>query len=191
MRSGILNRFFKKGVFPHQLSFWLDFPLRRLILSPQKLADRLHLKKSFRVLEIGPGPGYFSVEVARRLPYGYLELLDIQHEMLKKVRHKVVKKGLTNVNLVCGDAVCIPFHNEIFDVVFLVAVFGEISDKKKCLISLYRILKPSGLLSITEQPGDPDFMPIDVVIPLVKKHGFRFIESYGKKKNYTLNFLKI
>jgi len=31
--------FFGKGIYPSQISFWLDFPLRRLILSPQKLAD--------------------------------------------------------------------------------------------------------------------------------------------------------
>ncbi len=191
MRGGIFNRFFMKGIFPHQLSLWLDFPVRRFILSPRKLADRLHLKESFRVLEIGPGPGYFSVEVAMRLSDGCLELLDIQREMLKKVRRKVVKKGLTNVNYISGDAQKLPFRNEIFDVVFLIAVLGEIPDKEKCLNSIYHILKPSGMLSITEQPGDPDFIPIEMMLPLIEKHGFKHVESYGKNKNYTLNFIKM
>ena len=61
--------------------------MRKFILSPRKLADRLHLKEDSQVLEIGPGPGYFSVEVARRVPHGHLELFDIQQEMLEKARY--------------------------------------------------------------------------------------------------------
>jgi len=193
MRSaekGILRRFFGKGIYPSQISFWLDFPLRRLILSPQKLADRLHLKENFKVLEIGPGPGYFSVEVARRIPQGHLELFDLQQEMLEKACRKLEAAGLHNVGFTLGDAVELPFDENEFDVVFLVAVLGEVSNKERCLSAIYRILKPSGLFSITEQPGDPDFLPLPVVRLLTEKQGFRFTESYGKKKNYTANFRK-
>ena len=188
--KGILRRFFGKGTYPSQLSFWLDFPLRRLILSPQKLADRLHLRENFRVLEIGPGPGYFSVEVAQRIPQGHLELFDIQKEMLEKARCKIEKARLHNVGFTQGDATNLPFGENEFDVVFLVAVLGEVSDKVRCLSAIYRILKPSGLLSITEQPGDPDFLPLSVVRSLAEKQGFEFVGSYGKKKNYTANFRK-
>jgi len=188
--KGILRRFFGKGIYPSQISFWLDFPLRRLILSPKKLADRLHLKEDFKVLEIGPGSGYFSVEVARRIPQGHLELFDIQQEMLEKAHHKIESAGLHNIGFTQGDAVALPFDENEFDVVFLVAVLGEVSDKERCLGAIYRILKPSGLLSITEQPGDPDFLSLPVVRSLAEKQGFEFVESYGKKKNYTANFRK-
>jgi len=180
--------FFGKGIYPSQISFWLDFPLRRLILSPQKLADRLHFKEDFKVLEIGPGPGYFSVEVARRIPQGHLELFDIQQEMLEKARHKIETTELHNVGFTQGDAVDLLFDENEFDVVFLVV--GEVSNKERCLDAIYRILKPSGLLSITEQPGDLDFLPLSVVRSLAEKQGFAFVESYGKKKNYTVNFRK-
>jgi len=188
--KGILRRFFGRGTCPYQLSFILDFPLRRLILSPQKLADRLHLKEDFKVLEIGPGSGFFSVEVARRIPQGHLELLDLQKEMLEKARRKIESAGLHNVGFTQGDAVDLPFDENKFDVVFLVAVLGEVSDKERCLSAIYKVLKPSGLLSITEQLGDPDFLPLSVVRSLAEKQGFEFIESYGKKKNYTANFKK-
>jgi len=188
--EGVLKRFFGKGTYPSQISFWLDFPLRRLILSPKKLADRLHLKEDFKVLEIGPGPSYFSAEVARRIPNGHLELLDIQQEMLEKAHHKIETAGLRNVGFTQGDAVDLPFDENEFDVVFLVAVLGKVSDKERCLDAIYRILKPSGLLSITEQPGDPDFLPLPVVRSLAEKQGFEFVESFGKKKNYTVNFRK-
>lgn len=188
--KGAIKRFFGKGAYPPLLSFWLHFPLRRLILSPQKLADRLHLKKDSRVLEIGPGSGYFSVEVARRLPHGHLELFDLQQEMLEKARRKIEASGLHNVGFTQGDATGLPFGENEFDVVFLVAVLGEVSNKDKCLGAIYRVLKPTGLLSITEQPGDPDFLPLSVVRSLAEKQGFEFVASYGMKKNYTANFRK-
>src|SRR4029453_700291 len=54
----------KMRYYPHQLSFLIDNPLRRLLISPSQFADRLSLNESSRVLEIGPGSGYFSVEIA-------------------------------------------------------------------------------------------------------------------------------
>ncbi len=186
----ILRRFLGRGVCPYQLSFILDSPLRRFILSPEKLADRLHLKKDSQVLEIGSGSGYFSVEVARRIPHGHLELFDLQREMLEKTRRKVEAAKLHNVGFTQGDAINLPYGENKFDVVFLVAVLGEVSNKEKCLSAIYRVLKPSGLLSITEQPGDPDFLPLSIVRYLAEEQGFEFVESYGKKKNYTANFRK-
>ncbi|WP_457751015.1 methyltransferase domain-containing protein [Thermococcus sp.] len=188
--GGIVRRFLGRGVCPYQLSFVLESPFRRLILSPQKLADRLHLREDSRVLEIGPGSGYFSVEVARRIPRGHLELLDLQQEMLEKARRKLEAAGLHNAGFTHGDALNLPFGENEFDVVFLVAVLGEISDPETCLQRIYKVLRPSGLLSITEQPGDPDFLPREIVVSLAEKHGFKLVESYGGKRNYTFNFRK-
>jgi ubiquinone/menaquinone biosynthesis C-methylase UbiE len=142
------------------------------------------------VLEIGPGSGYFSVEVAQRIPQGHLELFDLQQEMLEKARRKIESAGLNNVGFTQGDATNLPYGKNEFDVVFLAAVLGEISNPEACLQGIYKILRPSGLLSITEQPGDPDFLPLSVVRSLAEKQGFEFIECYGSKKNYTANFRK-
>lgn len=80
----VLNRLSGQGVYPYEFAFLLDIPLRKLILSPQKVADHLHLTSHAQVLEIGPGSGYFSGEVARKIPEGQLTLLDIPSEMLDK-----------------------------------------------------------------------------------------------------------
>jgi len=186
----VIRGFFGRGPFPHQLSFLQGSALRRLILSPEELADRLHLNESSRVLEVGPGPGYFSVEVARRLLQGHLELFDLQLEMLEQARRRLERAGLHNVGFTQGDACNLPYGENQFDVVFLVAVLGEVANPAACLEGIYRTLRPSGLLSITEQPGDPDFMPLPTVRALAEQQGFKFAESYGQGKNYTANFIK-
>ncbi len=185
-----VKKFFGQGVCPYQFSFVLNLSLRKLILSPEKLADRLHLQPNYRVLEIGPGGGYFSIEIARRLSGGQLELLDIQPEMLEKARKKLSKAALNNVSFKVANAANLPYEDNTFDVVFMVAVLGEISDKEKCLSSIYRVLKPGGLLSITEQPGDPDLVPLETIKTLGLSAGFELQEVFGKRKNFTVNFIK-
>jgi ubiquinone/menaquinone biosynthesis C-methylase UbiE len=89
----IIKRYFYQGVCPYQLSSMLEAPLRQLILSPERLADGPHLSPATVVLEVGPEPGFFSVEIASRIPNGWFELFDIQPEMLVKAQGKLQSAG--------------------------------------------------------------------------------------------------
>jgi len=176
--------------YPHQLSFLLDNPIRRLLISPGQFADRLSLTESSRVLEIGPGSGYFSREIARRIPRGHLELMDLQPEMLAKARHKLDAAGLKNVGYTEGDAANLPFANASFDVAALVAVLGEIPNNQRCADSLYRVLRPGGFAVFHEHLPDPDIVKLSTLRTLVGGAGFRFIRSWGRWYNYTAAFEK-
>ena len=77
MTSSIWRRFAGRGVYPHELAFLLLLPFRRIWLSPAKLIRHLRLSPSDRVLELGPGPGFFSAGVARAVPDGRLVLVDV------------------------------------------------------------------------------------------------------------------
>jgi len=186
----ILQKGFGRGTCPHQLGFLLEFSLRRFILSPERLADRLELNETSRVLELGPGPGYFSRAVARRVSKGYLLLADLQPEMLRKARGKLAEAGIRNTGFVQANGTSLPLSSGAWDCVFLVAVLGEVRDPASCLLDIYRVLRPQGLLSLTEQPGDPDFFPLPDARKLVEGVGFRFEKVYGGGKNYTASFRK-
>jgi len=141
------------------------------------------------VLEVGCGPGLFSVEVARRLPDGHLELFDLQREMLDKTRSKIEAAGLAKiVGYTQGDARELALPAAGFDVAFLVAVLGEVPEPEKCLRALRRVLRPGGLLSITEHLPDPDFSRFSRLRALVEGEGFDFIERFGRPWSYTANF---
>ena len=167
-------------------------PLRNLILSPKALVKRLDLRTDLQVLEVGPGPGYFSPEIARSIPSGKLVLVDIQQEMLDMARKRLEKKGIANVEYVQGDAVELPVPGASFDVVFLVDVLGEVPepDRGRCLRELYRVLRPQGLLSITEQLCNPHLLSAPAVQKLAEEEGFRLERTYGFSKHYTINFRK-
>jgi ubiquinone/menaquinone biosynthesis C-methylase UbiE len=186
----ILQRGFGRGTCPHQLGFLLEFSLRRFILSPERLADRLELNETSRVLELGPGPGYFSRAVDRRVSKGYLLLADLQPEMLRKARGKLAEAGIRNTGFVQANGTSLPLSSGAWDCVFLVAVLGEVPDPASCLLDIYRVLRHQGLLSLTEQPGDPDFIALPDARKLVEGVGFRFEKVYGGGKNYTASFRK-
>ena len=66
------------------------------------LIKRLDVKEHHKVLEIGPGPGYFSTHVAKKLKRGRLVLLDIQQEMLDYSKKRLDKRKIANVEYKLG-----------------------------------------------------------------------------------------
>ena len=73
MAAPYRNSFSGKGVFPPRYAFTLLIPLRSMLLSPGKLIQRLDIQEHHNVLEVGPGPGYFSSPVAKKLKRGYIK----------------------------------------------------------------------------------------------------------------------
>lgn len=164
-------------------------PLRKFILSPSKLTSYLSLKQSANVLELGCGPGYYSAAVARNIPNGKLMLVDIQQEMLDMAKKRLAALGVSNVDYVQADAAALPFENDAFDTVFLIAVLGESSDKEMCIKELHRVLREGGLLSVSEQSYDPHFIPVSEMKSLLGDM-FDCERTYGSSRNYTSNFRK-
>ena len=178
-------------VFPHQLSWIIDNPLRRLIISPRSLANRLPLTESSRVLEIGAGSGYFSAALAARVPNGSLELFDLQPEMLAKAQQKLTARGFDNVNYTVGDAgEDLPYPDSHFDAIFLASVLGEVTDQENCLKSLQRVLRPTGTLAIHESIPDPDMIRFKTLQRKVEKYGFQLQVRWGRPWNYVAVFGK-
>jgi SAM-dependent methyltransferase len=165
------------GAYPHELSGLLLLPLRRVILSPEQLVEQLRLSTRSRVLEIGPGPGFFSPAVARAVRDGRLELVDIQREMLLKARRRLRARELSRVGLTQAGADALPFIAESFDVAFLVAVLGEVPDPAACVRSVARVLQRGGRLVCAELPGDPDAFSVDDLCALAAGTGLSLTGS--------------
>lgn len=189
-KQNIKNSFSSKGVFPPKYAFTLLIPFRNIFLSPRKLIQRLDLRDDHAVLEIGPGPGYFSVNTAKNLKKGKLVLLDIQQEMLDIAKKRLKKRKIENVEYILCDGVKFDLENESFDRVFMVTVIGEIENKENYLSEIHRILKKDGVLSISELAGDPDKLRIEELNSLVSANGFKESGFFGSKLNYTMNFKK-
>lgn len=174
---------------PFALAWVVDNPLRRWYMA--QLLGRIAIQPGERVLELGPGPGAFTVEAARRTELGgTLVAVDIQPKMIAAVKHKVRKAGLTNVEAHVASAYELPLDDESVDRAFLVTVLPEIPDRHRALLELHRVLKPGGVLSISEEFLDPDYPLAHTTIRWAREAGFELAERHGNWFVYTLNFQK-
>lgn len=180
-----------KGVFPAKYAFTLLLPIRNIVFSPKKLISLLNLRSDSKVLEIGPGPGYFSIKVAEKIKNEKLYLFDIQKEMLDYAKKRIEKKGLKNVEYYIADGKTFPFESNFFDIVYMVTVFSEIEEKQTYIKEIHRILKPAGLVSISETAGDPDKMSLEEIKKLFSDFGFKEDNESGSLFYYSVNFKKL
>ena len=97
-----------------------------------------------RVAEIGCGPGYFTLKLAKALMDGKLYALDTDDEMLEVCRERVTAARLGNVEVQkCGEF-DFPLEEGSLDGVFLAFVIHESPDLPKFLQEIRRLLKPGG-----------------------------------------------
>lgn len=193
--SRLASRLGYSAPCPAALSWMVENPVRRWYMRP--LLDRVGIQPGERVLELGPGPGAFTVEAARRAePGGSLVAVDIQPQMIAALEQKVQAERLSNVETHVADAYALPVEDETVDRAFLVTVLPEIPDRQRALAELRRVLrKPDpangyrgGVLSITEEFLDPDYPLAQETIAWAEEAGFELEERYGNWWVYTLNF---
>ena len=174
---------------PAALSWIVDLPIRRRYMRP--ILDRVGMQPGETVLELGPGPGAFTVDAARRLgAYGKLIAVDIQPAMIAQVEARVRQAGLTNVETHVASAYELPIEDASVDRAFLVTVLPEIPDPVRGLREVYRVLKPGGVFSTTEEYLDPDYPRRKTTIAWAQAAGFELAECLGNWFVYTLNFRK-
>ncbi len=180
---------FKSAPCPASLSFFVTNSIRRYYT--QSVLDRVGIQPGEKVLELGPGPGLFTIDASKRLgASGKLIAIDIQPEMINKIEKLINENQVTNVETKVASAHELPIEDNSIDRTFLVTVLPEIPDREKALKELFRVLKPGGIFSDTEEFLDPDYPLAKNVISQAEKVGFKLGERLGNFWLYTLNFRK-
>lgn len=111
------------------------------------------------VLEVAPGPGYFSMELAKRGSYA-ITGLDISHTFVKMATENAAKAGL-DVRFVQGSASSMPLPDASFDFLLCRAAFKNFADPVGALREMCRVLKPGGRGLIIDLKGDASPAQID------------------------------
>jgi ubiquinone/menaquinone biosynthesis C-methylase UbiE len=174
---------------PYALAWLVDNPVRRRYMGV--VLNHIGIRPGERVLELGPGPGAFTVRAARRTePGGSLVAVDIQPKMIAALEQRVQEADLTNVETHVASAYELPLEDESVDRAFLVTVLPEIPDRGRALAELQRVLKPGGVLSVTEEFLDPDYPLARTTVRWAEEAGFELAERHGNWWRYTLNFRK-
>jgi SAM-dependent methyltransferase len=172
---------------PYGQRFWVGAP--HPLITRSRLREILDPQAGERILEVGPGTGYYSLSVADWLaPDGELELLDLQPEMLDHTQRRARERGHRNVTASIGDARALPYEDDSFDAAYLVAVLGEIPDQAAALAELRRVLRPDARLVVGELLGDPHWVSPWALRRRGEAAGLHFQRRSGSFLGYFLRF---
>ncbi len=188
-RVWIRERYGRGGPFPASAANALLNPLRRRIHPAREMLERFGLGPGQTALELGPGPGYFTIEASRLTGEGGRVIcLDIQPGMIARLRERLAEANVQNARLMVGDATKLPLKDGCVDTAFLVTVLGEVPDRLAALAELRRVMKPGGVLSFAETLTDPDYMLKDTLRDLCRARGFAYVDEHGHFLGYSMRF---
>lgn len=172
---------------PYEQRFFLEVP--HPFLTRTRVRRILAPQPGERVLEVGPGTGYYTLDIAEQIaPDGVLDILDLQQEMLDHTMRKASEGHITNIVPTQGDAQELPYPDDTFDAAYMAVTLGEIPEQDAILRELRRVLKPGGRLVVGEIFGDPHMVPFGSLRARAEAAGLRFEERLGGKLAYFARF---
>jgi ubiquinone/menaquinone biosynthesis C-methylase UbiE len=172
---------------PYGQRFFVEAP--HPVITRARLIETLGPSPGERLLEVGPGTGYYTLEVAESIaPEGSLDIFDIQQEMLDHTMREAAGRGIDNIEARRGDARELPYPDAAFAGAFLVTVLGEIPDQDAALHELGRVLAPGGRLVVGELLFDPHYVMLRSLRARAEAAGLRFERRSGGRLGYFARF---
>jgi SAM-dependent methyltransferase len=139
-------------------------PLRHVLTPVGFTLKAFGIARRETVLELGPGPGYFTLSAGRIVGVGgRIVCVDLQREMIEILKSRADEANVRNVEGLTGNAHALPLRGASFDRAYLVTVLGEVPDPDLALRELHRVLRPGATLAFCETLLDPDYVRVPVL----------------------------
>jgi ubiquinone/menaquinone biosynthesis C-methylase UbiE len=164
-------------VCPVENAGGLDNSVRRFLQNPRKLLGPF-ISKGMTVLDLGCGPGFFSIEIAKMLSdSGKVIAADLQDGMLEKVQKKI--KGTELEQRIAIHKCQANSIGAIENVDFVLAFYmiHEVPDEDRLFSELKSILKPNGKIYIIEPKFHVSKKSFESMIDKIKSLGFEIIDN--------------
>lgn len=140
----------KPAFNPHFRFMSLGYKFRDFFLPRKNILKEVGIKPGFRVLDYGCGPGSYVIPLTELVgESGKVYALDIHPLAIRKVQGIASKKQLANVKTILSDCKT-GLHRNSLDAVLLYDAFHHLSDPDGVLKELHRVLKPNGILSLSD-----------------------------------------
>ena len=167
----------KHSYCPSCMAGFLDNKLRRHFFNPNTIL-KPYINKNMTALDIGCGPGVYSIEIAKLLEgTGKVIAADVQEGMLEVVRKKIVGTALEHsIELHKSDFECIGVVEKV-DFVLAFWMVHEVRNQKKFFEELRSIIKPNGLILIIEPKVHVSNREFNAMVDLIKEIGFAIVET--------------
>lgn len=132
-----------------------------------------HIKDGDSVLEVAPGPGYLSIELAKLGKYK-ITGMDISKDILE-IAARNAKESEVEIEFRHGNASCMPFQDSIFNFIICVLAFKNFKEPLKALNEMYRVLKPGNSALIMDLDRNASKKVMEAI---VKNMGLKGINAF-------------
>ena len=150
----------------------LDSRIRRWIQDPRKILGP-YIEEGMTVLDIGCGPGFFSVDLARMVgESGQVIASDLQEGMLRKLRKKIQGTELEKRIILHKGKEDELGVSEDVDFVLAFYMVHEVPDQEKLFNEIKSILKPNGQIFIIEPPFHVSKAAFEETVRIAQNTGF-------------------
>ena len=164
-------------VCPVERAGSLDSRIRRWLQNPQKIL-RPYIEEGMTVLDVGCGPGFFSIDMAQMVgKSGRVIASDLQEGMLQKVRDKIkgteLEKRIT-LHKCEENKIGVSEH---VDFILLFYMVHEIPHKEEFFNEIGTILRPNGQVLIVEPPFHVSKSAFEETVRKARNAGFADVEG--------------
>jgi ubiquinone/menaquinone biosynthesis C-methylase UbiE len=187
MGNRIEKRNHHHGLHASKSAFWMihlmhDNPLLPIFRDPYKLLKAAGLQPGQKALEVGCGPGYFTIPASKIVAKeGLVYAVDIHPLAIERIKQKIEREGVKNVMLLAANASDTGLPDGSIDLAFLFGLRYISGGLASLLSELHRVLKPGGTLAFEKTRGSEKNL-----IKEVERGGF----AYSKKQGRIFSFAK-
>ena len=140
---------------------WLERSERESEEHPDAALDALTIRPGMTVADVGAGIGYLTTKLARRVgPSGLVYATDIQPEMLTRLRERLDREQIRNVETVLSTQSDPKLPTGKVDLILMVDVYHEFTQPQRLLRRMREALKPDGRLVLVEYRKEDPTIPI-------------------------------
>ncbi len=121
---------------------------------PVKNIDQCGIQAGMDIADFGSGSGFYTITASKSLmATGHVYAIDIQKDLLTKLKNHASREGLYNIDVVWGDVEKpngTKLRDGSIDLVLMCTILFQIEDKKSAVKEAKRILKPGGRVLVVE-----------------------------------------
>ena len=98
-----------------------------------------------RLLDLGTGPGYLPIEIAKRSPLITIDAIDLGHKLIRMARQNALSAGVSDrITFEVGNAAKLRFENNTYDMAISTGMLHMLKNPLRVLRECHRVLKPGG-----------------------------------------------
>ncbi len=136
------------------ISLMHDNPLLPIFRNPYKLLKAAGLKQGQKVLEVGCGPGFFTIPAAKIVgEEGFVYAVDVHPLAIERVKDKIEKEGIKNVKPILANASDTGLPDRSIDLAFIFGLQYIAGGLGNVIAEIQRTLNDGGVLSFEKNRG--------------------------------------